>query len=328
MRAFLEFAVRRRANALFVASGAAALSVCFALIVVVFPPLFFVGVLMYFASAAVVGLVVLRFGIIEGAIVTLGPAAFWSIPLLVSSGSGVPGVLLAVPLISSVAGIFAPVLIMAQVLRVTRSQAAALGSGAFLMGVAALVLHLFDFDPLRWLAAEMLPTLRASMPEVDWASLKTMAPLATEGAASRYALATGIYVANSFVALAAALMVARWWHAILDNPNGFGPEFRNLQFGRRMSVVVVALLMVCWLTHGWTEELGLKILPVVLVLGFFQGLAIAHALAQGRPAGKHWITGLYVLLVIPVFNTLAVVGVVAAGLLDPWLNFRARFRVI
>ena len=37
------------------------------------------------------------------------------------------------------------------------------------------------------------------------------------------------------------LVLARWWHAVLDNPGGFGREFRALRVGRTPLVVSAAV---------------------------------------------------------------------------------------
>ena len=168
MRAFLRFVVRGRVYAIAAATTAAMLSVILAVMVVVFPPLFFAGVVAYFASASIVGLVALKFGLLEALVVMLGPALFWAAPLVAGSEVDAPAALLAVPMVSTVVGILLPVALMGEVLRRTRSQALAFGLGAGLLAAVTVVFHIVDFELLRWLTSEMLPALKRSMPEVDW----------------------------------------------------------------------------------------------------------------------------------------------------------------
>ena len=324
MRAFLRFVVRGRVYAIAAATTAAMLSVLLAVMVVVFPPLFFAGVVAYFASASIVGLVALKFGLLEALVVMVGPTLFWAAPLVAGSEVDAPATLLAVPVVSTVVGILLPVALMGEVLRRTRSQALAFGVGAGLLAVVTTAFHIVDFELLRWLTSEMLPALKRSMPEVDWQIISGAGQGGTEGGGQQ-ALATGIYAANSLVVLMLSLVVARWWHAILDNPGGFGAEFRALQFGRAPGYVAAALVLVGGFLDGWLGNLGLKLLPSVLVLALFQGLSVAHGLARGRSGGRHLLIGMYLLLVVPLFNTLTLVVVMVTGMVDPWVGFRERW---
>ena len=321
MRSFLAFAVASRINAVAVATGLALSSVILAVLVVVFPPLFFLGIAAYFASAAIVALAALKFGVLEGLVVMLGPALFWLAPMLAANDAGAMGKLMAVPVVSTVGGIFLPLLLMVGMLRQTHSQAWALGTGALLLMAVATLFHLTGFDPMRWLFAEMLPALKASTPEVDWRALEATAAK-NEPSAVQRSFALGSYMANSFLVLVLTLSLARWWHAILDNPGGFGREFRSLRFSRRLGYVAVPVIALALLLDSWLGQWGLKLLPTLLVLPLLQGVAVAHAVAREKKAGKFWLIALYVL---PILNPLLLVVVVIVGLMDPWIGFRERW---
>ena len=321
MRSFLGFAVASRISAIAVATGLALSSVILAVLVVLFPPFFFVGVAAYFASAAIVALAALKFGVVEGLIVMIGPALFWLAPMMAASDAGAIGELMAVPAVSTIGGIFIPLLLMVGTLRQTRSQAWALGTGALLLIAVATVFHLTGFDPIRWLFAEMLPAVKQSMPELDWRALEATAAK-NEPSITQRSFALGSYIANSFVVLVLTLCLARWWHAVLDNPGGFGREFRELRFSRRLGYLAVILIALATLLDGWIGQWSLKLLPTLLALPLLQGVAVAHAIAKPRKSGKFWLIGLYVL---PIFNPLMLAVVVVVGLLDPWVGFRERW---
>ena len=167
----------------------------------------------------------------------------------------------------------------------------------------------------------MLPALKESTPGVDWQAVETAAAR-NEPTAEQRSFAMGSYIANMFVVLVLTLSMARWWHGVLDNPGGFGREFRELRFGPRLGIVAVALTALALFAGGWLGQLGLKLLPTLLVLPMLQGLAIAHAIAKPHRAGKYWLIGVYVL---PMFNPLLLVAIVVVGLLDPWIGFRERW---
>lgn len=324
MQAFLEFAVRSRLNAIVAATGLAMLSVVLTLMVLVFPPLFLLGVVAYFMSGAVVALAALKFGLSEGLVVMLGPAIFWTLPMLAGGEGEVPGALLAVPAVSAICGVFLPLLVMASMLKNSGSQALAFATGAGLVALVVFGFHFTGFDPSRWLFAEMLPMLQSNMPDVNWQ--EGGAPGAgAEPPGTQSALALGVFAANTLVVLILCLVMARWWHARLDNPGGFGREFRALRFGPRVAYLTVVLAGLALAFDGWVGELALKLVPIVMVLGMFQGLAVAHGIAKGQSAGRQWLIGLYVLLVVPVFNTMMVLLMVVVGLIDYWIGFRERW---
>ena len=115
-----------------------------------------------------------------------------------------------------------------------------------------------------------------------------------------------------------ALLLARWWQALLYNPGGFRTEFHAVRMDRAVAASLMAGLCVCYLLSGdyfaWGNLLGLP-----LLLG---GIALVHHTVAFTQLSGHWLILFYmgmVLLVGPLSTVL-----VGLGFLDSMLNIRAR----
>ena len=234
----------------------AATSVTLALLV---PPLLFV-------SGAVLALVTLRQGLRQGALVTLAAAAGAGVFALLSLGSLMPVVWLALVF-------WLPLLLLAEVLRQTISLATVLRLIA-LLGLAAVVaFYLFIGDPETWfkdvvqktlqqlLAAGMIePSMSTQFGEV----LTSWAPLLPSQLAS-----------SLVISLILALLLARWWQARLYNPGGFRQEFHNLRLGRTLALVMLVLLGLA-MAVGAQAPIFVNLAMVMGVFYMLQGIALVH----------------------------------------------------
>ncbi len=132
-------------------------------------------------------------------------------------------------------------------------------------------------------------------------------------------LMTGMVAAMSMAVMSTSLLLGRWWQAALYNPQGFGHEFRNLRFGRAISVLIVGLYAL-FLWKG--SELLLAVLCVLASVYAFQGLALAHALARARGLNALAITIFYFILVVSIYAKLLLLVV---GMVDAWVDGRRRW---
>lgn len=102
------------------------------------------------------------------------------------------------------------------------------------------------------------------------------------------------------VLLAAMILLARWWQAVLYNPGGFGSEFRELALPRTALLALGAAAALFLLERAGT--LGLvgagDACVILMVLFAFQGLAVIHYRAKLRSLAAGWLAGLYVLLAL------------------------------
>lgn len=96
-------------------------------------------------------------------------------------------------------------------------------------------------------------------------------------------------------------------------------QFRDLNFGRVLAIVMAALSVAALLSDMiWIQNVSFLMFAVF----WLQGLAIAHWLkAEGRMPGFVLVL-VYVLL--PLLNFLVVVGLAVAGYADAWFGFRQR----
>lgn len=320
---FLGFVVRGRTQAIVGAAGATLLSILCGLLSLWFWPLILLAVWFYFVSPAVVALTALRRGMAEAAVVAAGPAALWALPLLFGTGAEIPVSLVVAPFLYSVLGVFVPVILLSGVLRATHSQALMLTAGAALVGALVVALDLLGSDPMAWMLEQLTSASDRMAPGPMGPGAAGTEPLSPR----TQDLLQGMWAASTLFSLVMTVYLARWWHSVVDNPGGFGQEFRAIRLDRRLSFLFVALLVVAQLVpYASLAGLALKLLLVVAVLYTFQGLAIAHSLVRGRRSPRAWLTALYVLLVLSkgVYN-LPLILVVGAGLLDPWLDFRRRW---
>jgi hypothetical protein len=134
----------------------------------------------------------------------------------------------------------------------------------------------------------------------------------------------GIVAAGFVLQLLLSLYLARWWQALLYNPGGFGVEFRQLRVHKVVGILGLAVSAV-WLIPGLRIPGVLICIGAVLLTVFLlQGLAVAHGVFAGMKSPRRWLFGIYLLLVL--FLPQVAVVLITVGLLDVWLDFRARQR--
>src|SRR5690606_37000645 len=114
-----------------------------------------------------------------------------------------------------------------------------------------------------------------------------------------------------------AVMIARWWQAIVYNPGGVRHDFHRLRQGRSAALPVMVIVFIAIMTGHPVAGVFAYAGAVTLIL---QGLAMVHGVvgAAGQPAA--WLWGMYVLvffLPLPAAILLAF-----AGGVDNWLDLR------
>ncbi|MCW2268436.1 MULTISPECIES: hypothetical protein [Pseudomonas] len=115
-----------------------------------------------------------------------------------------------------------------------------------------------------------------------------------------------------------ALMLGRYWQAVLYNPGGFGREFQAVRLPLVPALVLVVLMLV---GPNFGPELAM-LTPLCSVPLMFAGLALMHGLvAQGR-LGKFWLVGMYVTLLL--FMQLIYPLLVVLAIVDSLIDFRGR----
>lgn len=280
MRALAEFVMRGRVQAVSVAIAG-----------VVLP--FFVWV-----SAAVIGLVTLRRSG-QDAILVLGWSVLASVAMMLWQGD--PGPVVA--LIGTAAA--------AWVLRLSRSWPYALVIIVVAGLLSAAVLNMSDSHFVAMLTERLnsfLTELRARMSAEQAALLSQMSA----------AQVSGLLGVRSASLMAIALLLARWWQAMLYNPGGFREEFHSLRLP--MPVVIGSIaggLLIAQTGHDYQVWIALFALPFIVA-----GFALAHGVVGIRRWGRGPLIALYISWLVAWELVTGVLLLLA--LIDSWWDFRGR----
>lgn len=228
-----------------------------------------------------------------------------------ATGQGA-GWILIDPLMGPLLGIWVPTLLLAWVLKTSRSLALAFAVAAVVgcaVVVGQLVLIADPFAVWQAILAPMLEPLKAlrGLSTAQWQQdLKAMAQLMP-----------GMSAAGGLIGAGAMLLLARYFQARQVRPGAFGEEFRRLSLGRVVTVVA-SLVLVLRLILGGPVLDNLAI--VMLALFLFQGLAVIHALRLARGWSRWVLVVFYILLALLPLWLLGLVS--GAGLVDNWFDFR------
>ena len=290
MGGFLRFVTRSRYHAI----GVSALSL-------LVPPFSFVG-------GAIVGLATLRYGAGEGATVLAGSAAVFALAMWALAGTTSPAVVFVL-----VTGL--PALALCALLRATSSQGVVLAAATLATGAAIGGLYLAVPDPVAWWLDIFKAFLAADGGEVDPQAFGQLAQMLR-------AVVTGLPIAVMVTSMC-IVFLARWGHAALDNPGGFGREFRDLRVGRRFATGAGLVAVLALFAAPRDSGLGHDLLMLVVAACAIQGVALVHGLVALRGSTRGWIIAMYAsLLLVP---PAAVLALSVAGFSDAWLDYRARF---
>ena len=289
MAGLLRFVTRSRYHAV----GVSALSL-------LLPPFSFV-------AAAIIGLATLRYGAGEGAVVLAGSAVVFAVAMWGFAMSAAPVVVFV-----AVTGL--PALVLCALLRATSSQGLVLAAATLAAGASITALYLLVTDPVAWWTALLRDFFTARGGDVDPQSLDPIVGLLAP-------MITGLPVAV-VVTTMAAVFLARWGHAMLDNPGGFGREFRELRLGRRFAAGAGLVAAVALFAAPRGGGLGHDLLILLVASYAIQGIALVHALVALRGGARGWLIAMYAsLLLMPV----TVLALSVAGFSDDWLDYRTRF---
>ena len=277
MRSLAEFIMRGRAQACLVA---------------------LLGVLVPLIGPAAVGLVTLRKGSVEGALVAL-----WaSLPFVVSYFAGQSSPFVAVMSILALAN----TLIVANVLRGTASWSLALVSDVCVavgFVVVAGVLFQTDLGVMMSDLTELFVSVSEQL-EKDYVMPDTSSVLAWVAWMTAFSALLGV-------------VVARWWQALLFNPGGFQQEFQGIRLESKVGLGCLLLVILGFtLLSEFQFWLQLASIPLIVC-----GLSLLHYTAKVKKAGGYWLVLMYLGLFLgPVMSGL----LVALGAIDSVLNLRAR----
>jgi len=131
---------------------------------------------------------------------------------------------------------------------------------------------------------------------------------------------TGLLAATMVFYSILCLFMARWWQALLYNPQGFQQEFHNLRFGKYVAIFTLFLIAMNFIPTGGISHLSRDGLTVVLfTIYLLQGLAIGHFVIASKKLHRVWFVALYFVAIFS-YPLVAVLGFI-----DTWFDFRKRF---
>jgi hypothetical protein len=209
-----------------------------------------------------------------------------------------------------------PLLVLALVLRYSVSLALTLQVAA-VVGVAAVLAINYLVPGIDSLWSALLNELVTPV-LLDADIPPTAIALMLEQAAQ---LGTGIFVAAFSLSVTLALLVARWWQALLYNPGGFREEFTSLQLGYLAGGLTLALTAGALLTKA---SLMIELAIVAAVMFFLQGMAVAHTVIATFGYAALYMAGLYGLLMLALPQMMTALSML--GTTDAFIDFRGRLR--
>ncbi len=296
MRLLASFVMQGRSQAVMAIGVLALLSL-------LFPPLSVI-------SSAVVALVTLRRGPLDGLFVTLlGTAACALLAMLVQVD--------AISVVGFTLLLWLPVWILALLLRSSGSLALTT-TVALLFGLLVIVVYYVEFsDPVaEW--RKLLEPLLQSFNQAQ--TLEADQQILLLDVLSHWM--TGLMAAGFFLQLMISVLLARWWQSLLYYPGGYRSEFHQLRLPRALALFTVAVVGLLLLDMDVGGPM-LDYLAMLLITAYLlQGLALAHGIRAQLGVSQGWLFAMYVLLFIAVPHM--VITLATAGIADAWLDLRSR----
>jgi hypothetical protein len=259
-------------------------------------------------SGAIIGLVILTQGSRSGLWVIFVSVVGITLVTYLTNRPPVYGV--AIGLVQ-----WLPMVMLAEVLRRTASFSFTLLVGAGLALLAVVVQFLVWPQSSEMWTQFMSQLLQGVEQQQDAATLGQL-----EQAMRNIAYWMNIMVvAVMYSTFVATLMLSRWFQARLAQNQYHRDEFYAIKLGRSAAGLALVLMALAAMM-----QLEILIaLAMVLVAAFvFQGLAVVHKAARMRKA-KMWLFVLYAMM---IFVPQVVALVALLGIVDNWVDFRARLR--
>lgn len=246
--------------------------------------------MLYIVSAAVVALVNLRKGLTEGLLILL-----WAIlPAIGNWMMGDPIPLFLMP----------AVVVLAQLLRHTQSWQNVL-LGAVLLGI------------ITQSSLQLMPGYVDQMEQLLEQAVSTQGVQSEEtGMNAREFASALLSFFGAYHALIAiiAMVLARWWQALLYNPGGFREEFHQLRI-RPVTAALLLVLIVAGMAGMTPVNEWVNILCVAPMIS---GLALMHGIIGLKSLPGQWLVPVYLVLFF------LAQAMIVAGLVDSLLDIRRR----
>lgn len=305
VRAFAGYVMRSRIHGMVVTASCAVLSL------LLFPFVFPLSQL----SAACVALVTLRSGARDGLLIIAGATAVTGALALVSASK----LSLALDFILLyVVVIWAPVWLVALVLRHTRAMGRAVITASALGMLIVVGMHLSIADMTAWWTQVLTKTFAPVLQDSNMSAGQARQMI--QGMAVHM---TGSLAAGFVLGVLVSLFIARWWQAVLYNPGGFRKEFHDLRLDGRFALFSAVVAVLSLLPLEKVTEVSHDIFIVIIAAYMLQGMSLVHALVAAFQMHVAWLVVMYTTVIfLPPMRLL----LAAVGYTDGWLDFRPRLR--
>ena len=256
----------------------------------------------YIGSGLVPGLVCLSKNAVTGLQVIIG--SFILTMLFVTVANVTPYVVIAFAI-----GIWAPVWISSNVLRITASQGSLLLTAAIIGMIYILLTHLLVEDIVAWWQGWLNLWLEQIANTANREKLSELFNMAAP-------LMNAMTVAGLFVSLVCTVFCARWWQAYLVNKGGFRKEFQSISLPRYLLYPVLAIIAWMIINESKPGDIVVDILVLLIFVYLFQGLASIHRVVAEKHMSGMWLTGMYIFMfLIPQI----LLFIACIGMIDSWL---------
>lgn len=269
--------------------------------------------LLSFVSFMVVGLVTLRKGLADGALVLVW-AVVPSIALMISTGPSLTFYELVI--------FYVLLLALAEVLRRYSSWGVVLEIVIVLFVVMIVLAHLFVPDLQAWWSIHLNKMAQPIIQSVSQAEGQAGAKKMSESIALAARFGTGLSLSLIMLWSVIMLFLSRWWQAVVFNPGGLRKELLAFRLGR---LVTIAFL-ICAVLAVFRNALAMDCLPIFVVGFAIVGLCTAHFLLSSLSLATLWLGLLYVSLILFAPYLVPVLAVAVVGLIDSFLDLKKLVR--
>ncbi|NOX43102.1 MAG: hypothetical protein GXP19_05125 [Gammaproteobacteria bacterium] len=259
-------------------------------------------------SGAAIGLVTLRQGMKQGAIVVISAIVATALIAFISLGEPFFAIGFA-------AIVWIPIWLLAAILRYTISLQKTLLFSVLFGWLTIIITYSVLDDPAAWWYESVIDpwfTPVLNQPEVGDEQRQLVQTFMKESAE----VMTGALAVFIMYYHLLMLIIARWWQSMLYNPGGFRSEFCSLNLGKALTLTLLGFGAVTMLATGNVSTIAGHFAVVVFALFTLQGLAIIHSVVEKLSASTSWLVAAYIFLYF-IWQFVAL-----AGLLDNWLNLR------
>lgn len=209
--------------------------------------------------------------------------------------------------------IWVPVILLAALMRNTRSMTLALQVAALVALIMTLAFYLVLGDPVAWWS-EVLVDVAAAFREMGLerhADALSAQREVVAGQMTTLVVLTGWTLYAMVVLLGYAV-----WRSLPDKGSVYG-RFCDLNLGRVLALTMAVSSVLAVLTGSdWLENLAF----VAFMMFWLQGLAIIHWLHAERDMPVLVVILAYALL--PFLNALLLMALAVVGYIDAWFEFR------